>query len=324
MSHLNYFISEMGFEGKMPITQTNMRAAETWIKWLDAYHINIFKALTEEKKYGGTCWLIIPKGKEAVSFLLQNQTNVVSNLKSKFDTVNCIQEGEIGYWNQMDVTTQTWIYLQFSESDKIFTQNKSDLSYFRGMFPNKQISIIRPVMDISVIDESNFKPKENRCIISGPFTREYYGFHQMIVARYFECPIDVPPMGKDRMPQDSWSMSENVGVNYLDYMMWKEWIENLSKYKYGVMLIPAVGSGTFALNCAYHGIPCVGNEKSDTQSLLFPDTSVDHMDIEKAVTLSIALRDDENFYEEVSKKAKNNFNKYFNKQKFFGELNGNN
>ena len=90
------------------------------------------------------------------------------------------------------------------------------------------------------------------------------------------------------------------------------------------MLIPAVGSGTFALNCAYHGIPCVGNEKSDTQSLLFPDTSVDHMDIEKAVTLSIALRDDENFYEEVSKKAKNNFNKYFNKQKFFGELNGNN
>ena len=82
-------------------------------------------------------------------------------------------------------------------------------------------------------------------------------------------------------------------------------IENLSKYKYGVMLIPAVGSGTFALNCAYHGIPCVGNEKSDTQSLLFPDTSVDHMDIEKAVTLSIALRDDENFYEEVSKKAKN-------------------
>ena len=49
MSHLNYFISEMDFEGKMPITQTNMRAAETWIKWLDAYHINIFKALTEEK-----------------------------------------------------------------------------------------------------------------------------------------------------------------------------------------------------------------------------------------------------------------------------------
>ena len=322
MSHLNYFVTEMGFNGKISSDYTNMRAAETWIKYLDANHLNIFEVLSKDEKYGGICWLIIPKGKEAVSFLLQNYMDTISNLKSKFDYIYCIQEGEIGYWNQMDVTTQTWIYLQFSESDKIYTQNKCDLSYFKGMFPNKDISIIRPVMDSSVIDENNFKPKEDRCIISGPFTREYYGFHQMIVAQNFNCPIDVPPMGESRMPKDSWAMADNVGVNYLGYMMWKEWMEHLSKYKYGVMLIPAVGSGTFALNCAYHGIPCVGNDKADTQRLLFPDTSVDHMDLEKAVSLSKLLRDDKDFYGEVSEKSKDNFKKHFSKDAFFGELNG--
>jgi len=320
MSHLNYFVTEMGFEGKIPLNYTNMRAAETWIRYLDAYHFNIFKILSSEKKYGGICWLIIPKGKDAVSILLQNFINVIENLKAKFDYIYCIQEGEIGYWNQMDVTTQTWIYLQFFMSDRIYTQNESDLSYFKGMFPEKEIMIIRPVLDSSILDKNNFDPRENRCIISGPFTREYYGFHQMIIARNFNCPIDVPPMGSDRMPADSWKMAENVGVNYLDYMEWKLWMETLSRYKFGIMLIPAVGSGTFALNCGYHGIPCIGNGKSDTQKLLFPDLSVDYMDLDRARKLSIKLRDDILFYEMISEKAKSNFKKHFNKDIFLKEL----
>ena len=320
MSHLNYFVTEMGFRGKLDSSHTNMRAAETWIKYLDAYHLNIFDTLSSNDTYGGTCWLIIPKGEDAVYSLLQNFMNTIQNLKTKFDTIHCIQEGEIGYWNQMDVTTQTWIYLQFSESDKIYTQNESDVDFFKGMFPEKEVLIIRPVMDESVLDKNNFKKKENRCIISGPFTREYYGFHQMIIAQNFNCPIDVPPMGETRMPKDSWDMADNVGVSYLKYMMWKEWMENLSRYKFGVMMIPAVGSGTFALNCGYHSIPCIGNNKSDTQKLLFPDLSVDHMDLKSARELSIKLRDNESFYKEVSDKSKSNFNKYFCKEVFFEEL----
>ena len=66
---MNYFITELNFEGYIPKEHTNLRAAETWIKYLDAYHINIFKLLESNQKYDGICWVIIPKGLKAVSFL---------------------------------------------------------------------------------------------------------------------------------------------------------------------------------------------------------------------------------------------------------------
>ena len=33
------------------------------------------------------------------------------------------------------------------------------------------------------------------------------------------------------MPKDSWDMAQNVGVNYLEYMTWTDWIHNLNRYK---------------------------------------------------------------------------------------------
>jgi len=41
-----------------------------------------------------------------------------------------------------------------------------------------------------------------------------------------------------------------------------------------------IAAGTFSLNCAYFGIPCIGNEKVDTQRLCFPELSVDVENIE--------------------------------------------
>jgi hypothetical protein len=313
---MNYFVTELNLEGYIPENYTNLRAAETWIKYLDAFHLNLFKVLKEDKQYEGTCWLIIPKGQEAVNYLVQNKPDLVVELQKKFSKIYCIQEGESTFWHKYDVTTQTWIWLQFQASDKIYTQNSYDLRYLKGLHPDKKFGLIRSVMDDSIININNFKPKTNKAILTGPFTVEYYGFAQMMVAKHTKCEIDIPPMGQSRMPKDSWEMAENVGVNYLEYMMWKEWMENISQYKYGYFLVPCIGAGTFPLNCAYHGIPCIGDNRAETQKLLFPKLSINHLDLEQAVKLTKKLSTDKEFYKEVSTYAKQVYKKEFSKEKF--------
>ena len=66
----------------------------------------------------------------------------------------------------------------------------------------------------------------------------------------------------------------------------------LSTFKYAVHLMPTIAAGTFSLNCAYFGIPCIGNKKVDTQRLCHPELSVDVEDVEKARTLAKMLKED--------------------------------
>jgi len=103
--------------------------------------------------------------------------------------------------------------------------------------------------------------------------------------------------------------------------MWTDWMKQLSSFKYAVHLMPTIAAGTFSLNCAYFGIPCIGNEKVDTQRLCHPDLAVDVEDIEKAAMLAERLRDDEEFYEECSRVAKENYKKYYNKGLFTQKIN---
>jgi hypothetical protein len=89
-------------------------------------------------------------------------------------------------------------------------------------------------------------------------------------------------------------------------------MRQLSTFKYAIHLMPTVAAGTFSLNCAYFGIPCIGNNKVDTQRLCHPDLSVDVNDLDTARKLAIRLRDDSAFYDECSKTALENYKKHYN------------
>jgi hypothetical protein len=89
-------------------------------------------------------------------------------------------------------------------------------------------------------------------------------------------------------------------------------MHQLSTFKYAIHLMPTVAAGTFSLNCAYFGIPCIGNQRVDTQRLCHPALSVDVNDLESARKLAIRLRDDHDFYDECSKTALENYKKYYN------------
>ena len=75
-------------------------------------------------------------------------------------------------------------------------------------------------------------------------------------------------------------------------------------------------AGTFALNCAYLGIPCIGYEGLDTQENCHPKLTVKLSDLTTARKLLIQLKTDKEFYDECSLIAKENYKTHHNEKIF--------
>ena len=321
--NIKYSTSEMGFEGYFHHSHSNLRVFETQLLFLEAYHLPIQKAL--KNNYEGDLLYNIGKGgfeKPYILHLYQNHHNVISELKQNFEKVYIYQDGEIGWWNHVDVKLQIWWFNQLKESDGILVPNSTDVPFYKGLFPNKKIKVIRSVMTDKGLDKAKFKPKQNKAIITGPLTPIYNGFPQVLLAHNLEMDgIDIPPMSEGNMPKDSWDLADNLGVSYLEYMSWVDWMYNLNKYKVGYMLSAATASGSFALNCAYLGIPCIGDKRADTQRILFPDLAIDTFDNQKALELTLKLKNDLDFYNKISTKSIEMYNQEFTKSKMLKILN---
>jgi hypothetical protein len=148
--------------------------------------------------------------------------------------------------------------------------------------------------------------KEDKAIIGGNFARWYGGFESYMIAGNFEVPIWAQTSHAMRVGEDSMD-----NLNHLPRMMWCEWMQNLSTFKYGVHMMPTVAAGTFALNCAYFGIPCIGNQDVDTQLLCHPSLSVAVNDLEAAIELAIRLKEDKEFYNNCSNTAKKHYHQFY-------------
>ena len=147
-------------------------------------------------------------------------------------------------------------------------------------------------------------------IIGGNMVRWYGGFDSYIIAQEFDTDIHAPSMGRKIDREDE------MEISHLPYMNWIEWMNNLSRFKYAVHLMPTHAAGTFALNCAYNGIPCIGYVNSDPQRLCQPNLSVDLYDIEKAKSLAVKLKNDKDFYNECSKNAIKNYESNYSEDIF--------
>ena len=104
-------------------------------------------------------------------------------------------------------------------------------------------------------------------------------------------------------------------------MMWNDWMRELSKFKYAVHLMPTVAAGTFSLNCAYFGIPCIGNKNVDTQLSCHPLLSIDVEDIYSARNLAKKLKDDKDFYDRCSRMAKDGYKSFYIKDNWLKYMN---
>jgi len=314
------FLTEMGFTGKISANHPNMRTEFAWMHALDADHHNIHTPITGYD----VVIVIFPKGRvylDACGSKLSNEENPVSSLlssnfidklKQNNSKVCYMQEGPHWWFNDYSLVDQINFYNMVTSCDGIFAHNESDAIYYKGLYPNKQVGVMPTLMIEDSIKDIKPTP-ESKAIIGGNFARWYGGFESYMVAQTFNVPI---------WGQTSHAMREEEDqlFQHLPRVSWIDWMKQLSSFKYAVHLMPTVAAGTFSLNCAYFGIPCIGNKLVDTQRICHPELSVNVNDIESATTLANRLAVDVEFYKACSETAQANYKKHYNKELFIKTL----
>ena len=302
------FFSESNFIGKIPRDFDNMRTEYAWYVGLDAQHFPVFNipsGLDEKLDLG---IVIIPKTK--IEDLMQ--FDLISQMKRVCKKIGFMQEGPHWYFQDYPLHQQIWFYNTLMEMYVIFTHNEIDVEYYKGLTVKENVFQNKSLMIDDKIEPHIVNPDaRDGVIIGGNMVRWYGGFDSYIVAQEFGEQIYAPSMGRKIEHEEQ---MENL--THLPYMNWLDWVNNLSKYKYAIHLMPTQAAGTFALNCAYHGIPCIGYKGLDTQEYCHPQLTVSMHNLQHAKKLAKRLKEDNNFYEHQSEVAKNNYNSFFGEKEY--------
>ena len=284
------FFSESQINGKIPRDFPNARTEYAWMMALDAPHFNIHSQVDGKYDLG---IVIIPKTNPNIN---------IDEIRKSCDKVAVMQEGPHWYFQDYSVTQQFHYYNLLRSADWVYCHNESDVNYFIGL-GCEDVRVMRSLMIPEGLNPRT--EKGSGTIIGGNFVSWYGGFDSFMVAMYLQDKITAPSMGRK---QDEEKLIEEI--NYLPYLSWREWIVELGKYNVGVHLMRTHAAGTFAMNCAFHGIPCIGYKGLDTQETLHPLTTVDIGDLEAANDLAKKLKEDD-FYWLCSQTAEKRFDDYY-------------
>ena len=306
------FFSESNFDGKIQRGFDNMRTEYAWYVALDATHHYVGHLPSMEEKMYDLGIIIIPK--KNIGRLMQ--VNLIEQMKRVCKKIGFMQEGPYWYFQDYPMEQQIWFYNTLMEMDVIFGHNQSDVDYWKGLTQKKHI-YQNPSLMITDEIQPHIVESDARdgVIIGGNMVRWYGGFDSYIVAQEFETDIFAPSMGRRIEREDE------MEISHLPYMSWLNWMNNLSRFKYAVHLMPTQAAGTFALNCAYHGIPCIGYKGLDTQSKCHPQLTVEMNDLNQARKLANKLKNDKEWYKLQSDTAKRNFKSFFGEKEYIYNMN---
>jgi len=299
------FFTEGQYTGKIPRNHPNMRTDVAWICALDAVHypINKIHELKEEFDLGIA---IIPKNKEQLF-----NYPLIDSMRKVCKKIGTMQESTYWYWQGGTIQSQLWYHNLVQSMDIMFCHNDMDLKYYKG------ITDIRCELMPTLMITDNIKTYEGEkkgVMVGGNWVTAYRGFDSYVVGKILSNNISSPTTG--RMKPDEIMLD----INHLPWVVWSDWMYELSKHKYGVQLGTAA-AGTFNLNCAYLGIPCIAYDNVNTQKYLHPQLSVPDGDIEQARKLATRLANDEDFYTECSIEAKSNYNNLYTEDIFLNKMN---
>ncbi len=295
------FFSEDGVNQKYPRNFENARTECAWAIALDAPMCSLHARPKEQFDLG---IVIIPKNNPKVS---------LDYIRGCCDKVAVMQEGPHWYFQDYKIDKQFHYYNTLMEADWVYCHNESDVNYYLGL-GCKDVRVMR-----SLMIPHNLVPRNewgDETIIGGNFVSWYGGFDSYIVARKIGDPISAPSMGRKQPQEDAIE-----DIKYMDYMSWREWISALSQFNIGVHLMRTHAAGTFAMNCAFHGIPCIGYRGLDTQERCHPNLSVDVGDLETAVKLAKRLKSDIGYYDACSDQAHMGFSEYYTEYKWLENWN---
>ena len=299
------FFTEGQYTGHISRDNPNMRTDVAWICALNAIHypINKIHELNETFDLGV---VIVPKNKEVLF-----DYPLIENMKKICKKVGTMQESTYWYWQGGTIQAQLWYHSILQSMDIIFCHNDMDLKYYRGITDVK-CELMPTLMITDYI--KTYEGERKGVMVGGNWVTAYRGFDSYIIGKILSDNITSPTTG--RMKPDE----KLLDINHLPWVLWLEWMYELSKCKYGVQLGTAA-AGTFNLNCAYLGIPCIAYDNVNTQKYLHPDLSVPDGDIEQARKLATRLANDNDFYTECSNKAKKNFSELYSEKIYLKNIN---
>ena len=304
------WFTEGGWQGKVSLDNPNMRNDVSTKYILGAEHYPIFSIPQVLQHFGENYFdfgiVTLPKTntEQLMKF------DMMGDLKKLCKRTISMQEGPHWLFQDYTMEQQIWWYNALTEFDMLFAHNLKDVRYYKGLV-NKPVHKMPTLM---LTERLGIQPRSewsDAVIIGGNMVRWYGGFDSYIVAQEFDMPIVAPSMGRKIDREDE------MDIQHLPYMTWVEWMNNLSQYHVGVHMMPTHAAGTFALNCAFHGIPCIGYVDLDTQEELHPHLTVADGDMEQAKQYARELRDDEEFYKECSETSKDYYQRSLYNEKNF-------
>ena len=293
------FFTEMGFTGKVPRTHTNMRTEFAWMVALDADHYNLQQ--TPEKEYDLGIVINSKNTPEHVD---------VARYKTKCKQVGVMQEGPFWYFQDYPLHNQIHYFNNLTGADIIFAHNKVDAEYFKGLTGHPDVRVLRSLMIEDPITSTTPPEQRSGVMIGGNFKSWYGGFDSFMLAASVTSEIYSPQMGRRQEGE------EQLGITQLPYLEWNQWITELSKRKIGIHMMRTHAAGTFAMNCSYLGIPCIGYEGLDTQRILHPELTVADGDLATARKLIDKLHNDQEFYILCSELTLMMYREHYHESKF--------
>jgi len=285
------FFSETGNNQRYPRDFPNARTEVGWCLALDAPMCSLNVLPNENFDLG---IVIIPKNNPQVS---------LDFIRNRCDKVAVMQEGPHWYFQDYQIDKQFHYYNTLIDADWVYCHNESDVNYYLGL-GCKDVRVMRSLMITDGLVPRN--EWGDVTMIGGNFVSWYGGFDSYIVAREIGDPIYAPSMGRKQEQEDAIE-----DINYLPYLTWREWIHTLSQYNIGVHLMRTHAAGTFAMNCGFHGIPCIGYKGLDTQEILHPMTSVKVGDLQGAIEIAERLKENKEFYDLCSETSLKRFNSFY-------------
>jgi len=290
------FFSETGNNQRYPRDFANARTEVSWAITLEA-PMCALDALPDEHFDLGI--VIIPKNNPNVS---------LDFIRKCCDKVAIMQEGPHWYFQDYQIDKQFHYYNALMEADWVYCHNESDVKYYKGL-GCKDVRVMRSLMIPAGIPSRS--EWGDGTIIGGNMVSWYGGFDSYMVAREIGNPIWAPSMGRKQPQEDAIQ-----DISYMAYMNWREWITALSQFNIGIHLMRTHAAGTFAMNCSFHSIPCIGYRGLDSQEILHPNTTVEVGDLESAKEIALKLKNDEEFYKGCSEETQYRFNEFYTEEKW--------
>ena len=299
------YVTEMGYRGKYPRNFDMMRTEQAWPCALEA---DCFPFTDTPPNHYDLAIVVIPKTN--IDNWISN--NTFEKIKTYANKIAIMQEGPHWCFQDYKLHQQIWYYNSIRQADILLVHNELDKKYYQGITNHKDVRVMPTLMIEDPIDTSTLTHINNRkgTMIGGNFVSWYGGFDSFIIASEIDEPISSPTMGRRQEGESQ------LGIKQLPYLQWNEWIVALSHCKIGVHLMKTHAAGTFALNCAYLGIPCIGYKGLDTQEKCHPSTTIDLGDLVEARKIIRRLNDDSDFYNSCSKEAELNYKKYYHENIF--------